>query len=290
MKSFWNPPNLTLANLDLLAWIALSFLLLTHNFICESHCQSLQDKLCWAFPDTKPPLCDFKQSTAAQPVLPITVHDCIRKIPPLKKIVKTENSKATSGKKVTLCCYQPQLIFLCSCPMGLNSLYSKGWFQLTCYECPKWVTAVNSISAICCPLGHFWTAAGLQCQLLTGNMVGLTQLQKGKRRRGREGEEERINSHVSSQRRLTTLFFSIDYGGNTFWRSENAKPSLSHSLCFVSYYFTHEVGLGFYIESMCWCGNLQPIRCHPISTFFRHIHLIFQTQKWIFPLLWKYFS
>lgn len=151
--------------------------------------------------------------------------------------------------------------------MGLNSLYSKGWFQLTCYECPKWVTAVNSINAICCPLGHFWTAAGLQCQLLTGNMVGLTQFQKGKRRRGREGEEERINSHVSSQRRLTTLFFSIDYGGNTFWRSESTKPSLSHSLCFVSYYFIHEVGLGFYIESMCWCGNLQPIRCHPISTF-----------------------
>lgn len=151
--------------------------------------------------------------------------------------------------------------------MGLNSLYSKGWFQLTCYECPKWVTAVNSISAICCLLGHFWTAAGLQCQLLTGNMVGLTQFQKGKRRRGREGEEERINSHVSSQRRLTTLFFSIDYGGNTFWRSESTKPSLSHSLCIVSYYFIHEVGLGFILKVCVDVEICSPYDVTPFPLF-----------------------
>lgn len=200
--------------------------------------------------------------------------------------MKTENRKATSGNWEALCCYHPQLIFLGFCPMGLNSLHSKGWFQLTCCECPKWVTAVNSINAICCPLGHFWTAAGLQCQLLTGNMAGLTQFQKGQEGRREEGRGERENTHASSsQKRLTTLFFSIDYGGKTFWRSENTKLSLSH-LPILSHYFIHEVGLGFYIEVMRWCGNLQPITCHPISTFFfSHIHLIFQTQKWIFPLL-----
>lgn len=97
----WNlseiPQNLTFAKLDLLASRVLNFLLLTHNFICESRHQSLQGNSCWAFPETKPPLCYFKQSTAAQPVLPITVDDCVRKKSNLKKILKTENSKATSG-------------------------------------------------------------------------------------------------------------------------------------------------------------------------------------------------
>lgn len=163
--------------------------------------------------------------------------------------------------------------------MGLNSLHSKGWFQLTCCECPKWVTAVNSINAICCPLGHFWTAAGLQCQLLTGNMAGLTQFQKGQEGRREEGRGERENTHASSsQKRLTTLFFSIDYGGKTFWRSENTKLSLSH-LPILSHYFIHEVGLGFYIEVMRWCGNLQPITCHPISTFFLAIFILFSKRK-----------
>lgn len=84
-ETFIKSPTFTLAKLDLLAWRVLSFLPLTHNFICESNRQSLQDQLYWACPDTKPPLCDFKQSTAAQPVLPITVHDCVRKKSTFKK-------------------------------------------------------------------------------------------------------------------------------------------------------------------------------------------------------------
>jgi hypothetical protein len=47
--------------------------------------------------------------------------------------------------------------------------HEEGEFHLTCFYCPKWVTTLNSISAICCPLEHFWTAAWLWCQLLTGN-------------------------------------------------------------------------------------------------------------------------
>lgn len=214
---FIKSPTFTLAKLDLLAWRVLSFLPLTHNFICESHRQSLQDQLYWACPDTKPPLCDFKQSTAAQPVLPITVHDCVRKKSTFKKkkIVKTENSKATSGNEETRCHYQAQLIFLGSCPMGLNSLSSRGWFQLTCCEYPKWVTAVNSMSAICCPLGHFWTAAGLQCQLLTGNMAGLTQFQKGERT-GRGRERRREETHMPPlKKRLTTLVFFLHW---SWWK------------------------------------------------------------------------
>lgn len=92
-------------------------------------------------------------------------HHCLwlqkkkKKNPPLKKFWKLRMAKQPVATKEALCCYRPQLIFLGACPKGLNSLYSKKWFQLTRCECPKWVTAVNSISAICCPLGHFWTAA-----------------------------------------------------------------------------------------------------------------------------------
>ena len=141
----------------------------------------------------------------------------LEKNPPLKKkkIVKTENSKATSGNEETRCHYQAQLIFLGSCPMGLNSLSSRGWFQLTCCEYPKWVTAVNSMSAICCPLGHFWTAAGLQCQLLTGNMAGLTQFQKGERT-GRGRERRREETHMPPlKKRLTTLVFFLHW---SWWK------------------------------------------------------------------------
>lgn len=192
----------------------LSFLLLTHNFIRESHHQSLQDNLCWALPDTKPLLCYFKQSTAAQPVLPITVHDCARKKIHLEKNSENWELKATSGNEEALCCYQPQLLFLGACPTGLNCLYSKGWFQLTCCECPKWVIVVNSIDASCCPLGRFWTAAWLQCQLLTGNMAWADSVSEVGEEGGRGKERERENTHVSSQRRPTTLFFSINYGRN----------------------------------------------------------------------------
>ena len=199
--------------------------------------------------------------------------------------MKTENSKATSGNEETRCHYQAQLIFLGSCPMGLNSLYSKGWFQLTCCEYPKWVTAVNSMSAICCPLGHFWTAAELQCQLLTGNMAGLTQFQKGERSREREGEDERENTHASSQKKTDNSVFFLHWSWwKCIWR--RMLNPICHLLCFVFYYFTHEVGLGFYIEIIRWGGNLQPVRCHSIPTFLDiFIILFFQTQKWIFPLL-----
>lgn len=71
----------------------------------------------------------------------------------------------------------------------------------------------------------------------------MTQFQKGTGGREREEEGKRENTYVSSHRRLTTLFFPIDYSGNKFWR-RNTKPSLSYFLYFVFYYFSHEVGLG----------------------------------------------
>lgn len=200
--------------------------------------------------------------------------------------MKTENSKATSGNEETWCHYQAQLIFLGSCPMGLNSLYSRGWFQLTCCEYPKWVTAVNSMSAICCPLGHFWTAAGLRCQLLTGNMAGLTQFQKGERGRKREGEDERENTHASSQKKTdNSVFSSIDHGANAFWRSKSAKSSLSPSLfCLLLFYSWSWVRVLYWNYLLMW--KLAECKMSLHSHFFRHIHhIIFQTQKWIFPLL-----
>lgn len=271
------------AKLNLQARRVLNFLLLTHNFICESHHQSLRGNSCWAFPETKPPFCYFKQSTAAQPVLPITVHDCVRKKSTFKKILKTENGEATSGKREAACCYRPQLIFLGACPEGLNSLYSKKWFQLTRCECPKWVTAVNSISAICCPLGHFWTAAWLPCQLLTGNVAWSDSVSEGEGGREREGEGERENRHASSQRRLK-LFFSIDYGGNNFWRSGNL--SVFHILSVLSFIFLMKLGWDFISKRSVLLWKPVVLGMSPYFHFFKKdIHLIFQMQKWIFPWL-----
>lgn len=62
------------------------------------------------------------------------------------------------------------LLALAPAQRGLHSLPSRE-FQLTCWECPKWVTAFNSIGAICCPLGCFGTAAWLWTQLVTGNVA-----------------------------------------------------------------------------------------------------------------------
>lgn len=200
--------------------------------------------------------------------------------------MKTENSEATSGNEETRGHYQAQLIFLGSCPMGLNSLSSRGWFQLTCCEYPKWVTAVNSMSAICCPLGHFWTAAGLQSQLLTGNMAGLTQFQKGERTgRGRERRREKTHMLLSKKDWQLCFFFPplIMVEMHFEVRILNAAY---HILCFVFYYFTHEVGLGVlnWNNSLMW--KLAACKMSLHSHLFRHIHhLIFQTQKWIFPLL-----
>lgn len=45
-------------------------------------------------------------------------HDCVRKKSTFKKIVKTENSRATNGNEEALSSYQPQLVFLGACPTG----------------------------------------------------------------------------------------------------------------------------------------------------------------------------
>lgn len=191
MKSFWNPPNLTFARLDILAWSVLSFLLLTHNFICESHHQSLQDNLCWAFPDTKPPSVISNSQQLLSLFLPSLFMIALEKNPPLKKLWKLRTAEQPVATKRHYPVINPSSYSWVLARQGLNSLFSKGWFQLTCCECPKWVTTVNSISTICCPLGHFWTAAWLQCLLLTGNKAWCDSVSEGnrgegKRRRGKE--------------------------------------------------------------------------------------------------------
>lgn len=63
----------------------------------------------------------------------------------------------------------------------------------------------HCISTICCPLGHFGTAAWLQCQLVTGSMAWSDSVSEGGG--GGEGEGRREHTQASSQRRLTTVFF-----------------------------------------------------------------------------------
>lgn len=153
-------------------------------------------------------LCYFKQSTAAQPVLPITVHDCVRNKSTFKKIVKTENSRQPVAAKRHHPVINPSSCSWVLARQGLNSLYSKGWFQLTCCECPKWVTTINSISTICCPLGHFWTAAWLQCLLLTGNMAWSDSVSEGDTGEGK-GRRRKERKHICllSQKTDNSGFF-----------------------------------------------------------------------------------
>lgn len=139
----------------------------------ESHHQSSQDDLCGACADTQPPSVVSASSCSAC----FSYHRSgLRKtkIHFIKKSWKLRTGKQARGGHCKAGCCHPGL---CSGPWHLPGggggciLCPAGRFQLTCWECPQWVTTFNSIGAICCPLGCFWTAAWLRTQLVTGNVT-----------------------------------------------------------------------------------------------------------------------
>lgn len=126
--------------------------------------------LVWSLHRHPTSLCCFSQQLLSL-FFPSPVRIALDKNPPYKKIMKTENREVSGGHCKTGCCHPG----LCSRPWHLPRggciLCPAGRFQLTCWECPQWVTTFNSIGAICCPLGCFWTAAWLRTQLVTGNVT-----------------------------------------------------------------------------------------------------------------------
>lgn len=168
---------------------------------------------------------------------------------------------------------------------GLNSLYSKGRFQLTCCECPKWVTAVNSIGTICCPLGHFWTAAWLQCLLLTGNTAcsdSVSEVDTGEGKGTRRGEKALMSPltgdwqlWIFPSMMLETKFEDVE--------TLNLHCHILFNMSFII--FLMKLGWGFILKL---CADVE--MCGPWATtssplVFKHIGSIFQARKWIFPLL-----
>lgn len=154
--------------------------------------------------------------------------------------MKTENREASCGHCKAGCCHPG----LCSRPWHLPRggciLCPAGRFQLTCWECPQWVTTFNSIGAICCPLGCFWTAAWLRTQLVTGNVTTVWLIFKNGAGVGSGGEREKGANLIKKEDSLTLLKWTALEGlGKEGAASTNsACPVLS---ALVSYCFPAEV-------------------------------------------------
>lgn len=150
--------------------------------------------------------------------------------------MKTENREASGGHCKAGCCHPG----LCSRPWHLPRggciLCPAGRFQLTCWECPQWVTTFNSIGAICCPLGCFWTAAWLRTQLVTGNVTIVWLIFKNGAGVGSGGEREKGANLIKKE-----LNFAEVSGLGRPWegRCSNEKLSLSCSLCSCLLLFPH---------------------------------------------------
>lgn len=163
--------------------------------------------------------------------------------------MKTENREASGGHCKAGCCHPG----LCSRPWHLPRggciLCPAGRFQLTCWECPQWVTTFNSIGAICCPLGCFWTAAWLRTQLVTGNVTIVWLIFKlgrgGGGVRGRKRERRKPN-----QERGQLNFSGVNCLGRS-WERRYSKDKQTQfvllSLVF-SYCFPTEVRVWSHME------------------------------------------
>lgn len=104
-------------------------------------------------------------------------------------------------------------------------------------------------SAPCVSLGHFGTAAGLLCQLVTGSAAGLTQVQKGEGGARRGGER----THMPPTEKTNSWFFPLISVESSLKKGEFA--SFSYSLCPAPEFFSG-AGLGVSIEMTCADGEV----------------------------------